>query len=158
MNPTPAKTPRRVARELALQGLYQWQLTGNSIPVVEDVLQTGEETGGDWSRADRGLTLALLRNAADRANELEAEFVPFIDRPIGELSPIERSILLLGTYELKHCPETPYRVVINEAIELAKNFGGTEGHRFVNGVLDKLVPRLREAEIEHAKKNPPQRK
>jgi N utilization substance protein B len=158
MNPTPAKTPRRVARELALQGLYQWQLTGNSIPVVEEVLETGEETGSEWSRADRGLMLSLLRNAADRANELEAEFVPFIDRPIGELSPIERSILLLGAYELKHCPETPYRVVINEAIELAKNFGGAEGHRFVNGVLDKLAPRLREAEVEHAKNNPAKRR
>jgi len=158
MNPTPNKTPRRLARELALQGLYQWQLTGNSIPVVEEVLETGEETGADWSRADRGLLLSLLRSTAERAPELETEFVPFIDRPVGELSPIERSILLLGTYELKHCPETPYRVVINEAIELAKNFGGTEGHRFVNGVLDKLAPRLRAVEVEHAKKNPPKRR
>ncbi len=157
-NPAPTKTPRRLSRELALQGLYQWQLTGNSMPVVEEVLQTGEETTGDWSRADRGLLLALLRKTAERASELEAEFIPFIDRPVGELSPIERSILLLGTYELKHCPETPYRVVINEAIELAKNFGGSEGHRFVNGVLDKLAPRLRATEVEHAKNNPPRRK
>ena len=146
-NPAPTKTPRRLARELALQGLYQWQLTGNSIPVVEEVLETGEETSADWARADRGLMLSLLRSASQQAAELEAEFVPFIDRPVGELSPIERSILLLGTYELKHCPETPYRVVINEAIELAKNFGGTEGHRFVNGVLDKLASATRSPEV-----------
>ncbi len=157
-NPTPTKTPRRLARELALQGLYQWQLTGNTLPIIEEVLETGEETAPDWARADRGLMLSLLRGSAERAAELEAGFVPFIDRPLGELSPIERSILLLGTFELMHCPATPYRVVINEAIELAKNFGGTEGHRFVNGVLDKLAPHLRAAEVEHAKKNPSKRR
>jgi len=154
----PVKTPRRLARELALAGLYQWQLTGNSMPVIEETLETGEETAGDWLRADRGLMLSLMRNAAEHAPELEAEFVPFVDRPVNELSPIERAILLLGTYELKLCPETPYRVVMNEAIELAKNFGGTDGHKFVNGVLDKLAPRLRAVEVEHARKNPPKRR
>lgn len=152
------KTPRRLSRELALAGLYQWLLSGNSIADIEEMLQTGEETGEDWSRADRGLLLALLRNITEQTRELEAEFVPFIDRPVGELSPIERAILWLGTYELKLCPETPYRVIINEAIELAKNFGGTDGHRFVNGVLDKLAPLLRAAEVEHARKNPQKRR
>lgn len=155
--PQTQKTPRRHARELALAGLYQWHLTGNPVPVIEESLSTGEETAEAWSRADRGLMLALLRQASEHAGELEAEFIPFIDRPIGELSPIERSVLLLGTYELKHCPETPYRVVINEAIELAKNFGGTDGHRFVNGVLDKLAPRLRAVEVEHARKHSPRK-
>ena len=148
------KTPRRLSRELALAGLYQWLLSGNSIPVIEEVLQNGEETRDGWARADRGLLLALLRNVSERTSELEAEFLPFLDRPVGELSPIERAVLWLGTYELKLCPETPYRVIINEAIELAKNFGGTDGHRFVNGVLDKLAPQLRAAEVEHARNNP----
>jgi transcription antitermination protein NusB len=152
--PTPNKTPRRLSRELVLQGLYQWQLTGNSIPMIEEHLEVSEETAGDWVRSDRILLRALLTGTTEHAAELEAEFVPHIDRPIGELSPIERAIVMLGVYELKHCPETPYRVVINEAIELAKNFGGTEGHRFVNGVLDKCAARLRSVEIEHAKNNP----
>lgn len=153
-----AKTPRRLSRELALAGLYQWLLSGNSIPAIEEGLQTGEETREDWGRADRGLLLALLRNVPTQSAELEAEFLPFIDRPVGELSPIERTVLWLGTYELKLCPETPYRVVINEAIELAKNFGGTDGHRFVNGVLDKLAPQLRAAEVEAARKNAPKKR
>lgn len=140
-------TPRHLARELAMQGLYQWRMSGNSLPVIEETLEQENE---DWSRADRPLALTLLRGAADNAEALETEFTPFLDRPIGELSPIERAILLLGTYELKHRIETPYRVVINEAIELAKEFGGSDGHRFVNGVLDKLAPRLRAAEVEHA--------
>ena len=150
------KTPRRLSRELALAGLYQWLLSGNSIPVIEEVLQNGEETRDEWARADRGLLLALLRNVSERTSELEAEFLPFLDRPVGELSPIERAVLWLGTYELKLCPETPYRVVINEAIELAKNFGGTDGHRFVNGVLDKLAPQLRAVEVEKRPQEPTQ--
>ena len=154
----PAKTPRRIARELVLQGLYQWQLSGNSIAQVEESLASGDETTVDWNRADRGLLLSLLRNVSANARDIEAEFVPYLDRPVGELSPIERSILMVGAYELKHCPETPYRVVMNEAIELAKNFGGTDGHKFVNGVLDKLALRLRATEIEHAKKNPHKRR
>ncbi len=155
--PTPNKTPRRLARELVLQGLYQWQLTGNSVPMIEEHLEISEETAGDWVRSDRILLRALLSGTIERASELEAEFVPHIDRPIGELSPIERAIVLLGVYELKYCPETPYRVILNEAIELAKNFGGTEGHRFVNGVLDKCAARLRAVEVEHTKKGAPRK-
>lgn len=90
------KTPRRLSRELVLAGLYQWLLSGNSIADIEETLQTGEETREDWSRADRGLLLALLRNVTEQTSELEAEFVPFIDRPVGELSPIERATLWLG--------------------------------------------------------------
>jgi N utilization substance protein B len=93
-----------------------------------------------------------LRGAAERAESLEAAITPFLDRPIGELSPIERAILLLGAYELAERLETPYRVVINEAIELTKSFGGTDGHRYINGVLDKLAPQLRAAEVEAAAK------
>jgi len=143
------KTPRRLAREVAIQGLYEWRMSGNSLPLIEDHLEQESE---DWARADKPLALVLLRGAAANADELEASIAGFVDRPMAEVSPIERAILLLGAYELTHRIETPYRVVINEAIELAKSFGGTDGHRYINGVLDKLAPSLRAAEVEHAAK------
>lgn len=142
------KSPRHLAREVAMQGIYEWRMSGNSLPMVEENLESHEE----WARADKPLALTLLRGAVAQAEALEAEFAPHLDRPLGELSPIERAILLLGCYELSHRLETPYRVVINEAIELTKDFGGSDGHRFVNGVLDKLAPRLRAAEVEYAAK------
>jgi transcription antitermination protein NusB len=141
------KTPRRLAREVAMQGLYQWRMTGNSLPVIEENLETDSE---EWARADKPLALVLLRGAVENADELESAVAAFIDRPLEDISPIERAILLLGAYELTHRIETPYRVVINEAIELAKSFGGTDGHRYVNGVLDKFAPGVRAAEVEHA--------
>ena len=100
-----------------------------------------------FDKADRELYLALLRETRQQAASLQAELAPHIDRHWDEVSPIERCILLLGACELKLHPETPYRVIINEAIELAKTFGGTDGHKFVNGVLDKLASGLRAAEI-----------
>jgi len=141
------KTPRRLAREVAMQGLYQWRMTGNSLPVIEENLENDSE---EWTRADKPLALVLLRGSVENAEELEAAVAAFIDRPLEDISPIERAILLLGTYELTYRIETPYRVVINEAIELAKSFGGTDGHRYVNGVLDKFAPGVRAAEVEHA--------
>ncbi|WP_332673484.1 transcription antitermination factor NusB [Aromatoleum sp.] len=137
------KAARRRAREFALQGIYQWLLSGNSVPVIED--HVAQVTGFD--RADRELFVSLLRGTLNNVESLQAEFEPFIHRPVHELSPVERAILLLGTHELKHGLDTPYRVIINEAIELAKGYGGTEGHRFVNGVLDKLAAKLRATEI-----------
>lgn len=138
------KSPRRRAREFALQGIYQWLLSGNSVPVIEAHI---EQVSG-FERADRELFVALLRGTLDNAADLQYDFAPFIDRPLSELSPVERAVLLLATHELKNRPETPYRVIINEAIELTKGYGGTDGHRFVNGVLDKLAAQLRAAEIE----------
>lgn len=146
-NKVTPKTPRRLAREVAMQGLYQWRMTGNSLPVIEENLENDSE---EWTRADKPLALVLLRGAVENAEELEAAVAAFIDRPLEDISPIERAILLLGTYELTYRIETPYRVVINEAIELAKSFGGTDGHRYVNGVLDKFAPGVRAAEVEHA--------
>ncbi|GAB2898120.1 transcription antitermination factor NusB [Uliginosibacterium flavum] len=145
----PKKTPRRLAREVAMQGLYEWRMSGNSLPMIEQHLEQASE---EWARADKPLALVLLRGAAGNADALEIDITACIDRPLTEVSPIERAILLLGTYELTHRIETPYRVVINEAIELAKSFGGTDGHRYINGVLDKLAPKLRTAEVEHAAK------
>lgn len=143
------KTPRRLAREVAMQGLYQLRMTGNSLPVIEEHLEQESE---DWAHTDRALALVLLRGAADKSEALEARYAGFLDRPITEISPVERAILLLGAYELAERLETPYRVVINEAIELAKSFGGTDGHRYVNGVLDKFAATVRAAEVEHAAK------
>ncbi len=138
------KSPRRRAREFALQGIYQWLLNQSSLTAIES--QMGEVGGFD--KCDRDLFIGLLRGTVSNAPELQVGFAPFIDRPLNELSPVERAILLMSTFELVHRPETPYRVIINEAIELAKGYGGTDGHKFVNGVLDKLAARLRADEVE----------
>jgi len=137
------KSPRRRAREFAVQGLYQWQVGDQD----EAAIQVQAESVAGFDKADRELYLALLRETRQQAAALQAELAPHIDRHWDEVSPIERCILLLGACELKLHPETPYRVIINEAIELAKTFGGTDGHKFVNGVLDKLASGLRAAEI-----------
>ena len=138
------KSPRRRAREFALQGVYQWLL--NQSPVTSIESQLAEVAGFD--KCDRDLFLGLLRGTIGNAADLQVGFAPFIDRQLNELSPVERGILLMGTFEMVHRPDTPYRVIINEAIELAKGYGGTDGHRFVNGVLDKLAARLRPEEFE----------
>jgi N utilization substance protein B len=140
------KSPRRRAREFALQGVYQWLLADHAVAAIEASLA---EVAG-FEKADREMFLALLRGTLAHAEALQADFAPFLDRPVAELSPVERAVLLLATFELRHSPRVPYRVVINEAIELTKSFGGAEGHRFVNGVLDKLAPRLRPVEVEAA--------
>ena len=131
--------PRHRAREFVLQGIYQSLVGGQDEAAIRS--QAAGVVGFD--KADGELYQALLaRTLADLA-ALEQALTPHIDRPWTEISPIERGILLLGACEFKHFPETPYRVVLNEAIELAKSFGGTDGHRFVNGVLDKLAAELR---------------
>lgn len=146
------KAARRRAREFALQGIYQWLLSGNPLPAIEEHIE--QATGFD--KADREFFVGLMRGTVGQVEDLQAEFAPFIRREVRELSPVERAILLLATFELKHHSEIPYRVVINEAIELAKSYGGTDGHRFVNGVLDKLATHLRAVEVEatRAGRNP----
>lgn len=139
----PAKNPRRRARELAMQGIYQWRLTGCSAAEVEKHIR-GEKNLG---RFDADFFSTLLRGVLAQHAALEAAVVPHLDRAADELSPVEFSIMLLGAYELMHHPEIPYRVVINEAVELAKTFGGTDGHKYVNGVLDKLAAQVRAPEV-----------
>lgn len=139
----PAKSPRHRAREFAIQGIYNWQMTGDDTPVIEAHLA---EAGG-FDKADHGLFTNLLRGTLRQFEELKAEIVPQLDRGFDALSPVERSILLLATYEFSQHLETPYRVVLNEAIELAKAYGGTDGHKYVNGVLDKLAAKLRPVEF-----------
>ena len=143
-NPT-SKMARRRARELALQGVYQWLLSANTMATVQRHLESETE---NLDKIDRELFVSLLRGAIGGADELRGHFEPLLSRPLAELSPIEHAILLLGAYELRQNIETPYRVVINEAIELAKGYGGTDGHKFVNGVLDKLAARIRPEEVE----------
>jgi N utilization substance protein B len=134
-----SKSPRRRAREFVVQGLYQHLVAGQDLAGIE--AQAAGVAGFD--KGDVELYQALLRDTLKDEAGLRELLGSHIDRKWEEVSPIERGILLLGACELKSHPETPYRVIINEAIELAKTFGGTDGHKFVNGVLDKLAPELR---------------
>ena len=138
----PRKSTRRRAREFALQGLYQWQLAHQDPTVIAAELAETQ----DFDKSDADYFRALLNGAIDNAAFLEAQIAPLLDRRYVELSPVERGILLLAAWELKHAPDIPFRVVINEAVELAKSYGGTDGHKYVNGVLDKLAPSLRPRE------------
>lgn len=129
------KNARRRSREFALQGLYQWQLAGAGITEIRQHLATV----AGFERADEGYFSALLSGVINHAAGLAEVLQPHLDRKFAELSPIERSILLMAAFELSNLPDVPYRVVINEAVELAKSYGGTDGHKYVNGVLDKLA-------------------
>ena len=133
------KSPRHRAREFAVQGLYQWQVGGQD----EAAIESQAESVPGFDKADHELYVALLHGAMRTEVSLRDLIAPHVSRNWEEVSPIERCILLLAAFELSNSIETPYRVVINEAIELAKTYGGTDGHKFVNGVLDKLAPQLR---------------
>jgi len=140
---SPPKSPRHRARELAMQGIYQWRLSGADASQVAQRMQDEKNLG----RYDVKLFDRLLRGVLAQHAELGAALAPHLDRASDELSPVEFSILLLAAYEMLKQPETPYRVIINEAVELAKTYGGTDGHKFVNGVLDKLAAQARPLEI-----------
>ena len=142
-NPSKNRTPRHRAREFALQGLYQWLLNNEDATTVVNNIRAAH----GFEKADADHFAALLYGAIATSVELREAIAPLIDRSIAELSPIEHAVLLLGAYELKNHPEIPYRVVINEAVELTKSFGGIDGHKYVNGVLDKLAPKLRAEEV-----------
>jgi N utilization substance protein B len=138
-NPNKNRTPRHRAREFALQGLYQWLLNNEPASTVITNIRSAhgfEKADGDYFRE-------LLHGAIAQSVELRELIAPTIDRPVAELSPIEHAVLLLGAWELKNKIEIPYRVVINEAVELTKSFGGIDGHKYVNGVLDRLAGKLR---------------
>lgn len=132
---TASKPPRSRAREFALQALYQYQLSGNSMESIDAF--TRDLSG--FNKADAVHYDALAYGCAREAQELDTLIAPQLDRPWPEISPIEHAILWIGAYEFAHCLDVPYRVVINECIELAKAFGGTDGHKYINGVLDKLA-------------------
>ena len=142
-------SPRRVSREFALQGVYQWIYTGATSSTV---LKNLSELEG-FQGADQEFLASELKGTIGEAEGLRAKLEPLADRKWDEVSPVERAILLLGAWELVHSPEIPYRVTINEAIELGKRFGGTDGHKYVNGVLDRLAQAVRPEEV--AQKRPP---
>jgi len=140
-----------MAREFALQGVYAWLLRGGSADLSElGEIDAHVRDGEDFSQADQNWYHTLLRGAIGQAPALRERFVPYVDRPLAELSPVEHAVLLIGSFELVHHLEVPYRVAINEAVELAKSFGGTDGYRFVNGVLDKLAAEVRATEVQAA--------
>jgi N utilization substance protein B len=143
VNVSPAKSARHRARELALQGLYQWRIAGADINQIDKTTRDEKSLG----RYDVDLFVKLLRGASNQQATLDEKLSPLLDRPLVELSPVEYSVLLLSAYELANLPEIPYRVIINEGVELAKTFGGSDGHKFVNGVLDKLAAQLRAVEV-----------
>ncbi len=138
------KSARRRAREFAVQALYQWLIAGEDAGVID--AQMREQP--DFGKADAAHFDALLHGCIGEAAELDAALARHVDRPTTELSPVEHGVLLIGAYELRHCLDVPYRVAINEAVELAKTFGGTDGHKYVNGVLDRVAADLRPAEVE----------
>lgn len=140
---TPAKSPRHRARELVMQGIYQWRLSGADAAQIEQRMKDEKNLG----RYDAKLFSELLRGVLAQQTDLETALAPHLDRIANELSPVEFSILLLGAYEMLFQPATPYRVIINEAVELAKTYGGTDGHKYVNGVLDKLAVQVRAPEV-----------
>jgi N utilization substance protein B len=146
-NPSKSRTPRHRAREFALQGLYQWLLNHEDAGAIEAHIR--EAHGFD--KADAAHFDALLYGTIRDFAALRSELSPLIDRPIGQLSPVEHAVLLIGAFELKNHIEIPYKVIINEAVELTKSFGGVDGHKYVNGVLDKLAARVRQLEIGAAK-------
>ncbi len=146
----PGRSPSRrrargAARRLAVQALYQWQVGGH--PAGELLAQFLErpETAG----ADREYFVELVRGCLAQHAELVDLLTPCLDRPVAQLDPVERAILLVGVFELRHRPDVPYRVVINEAVELAKVFGAEQSHLYVNGVLDRLSGTLRSVEKGH---------
>ena len=136
---TAARSGRRRSREFALQGLYQWLVAGGDAASGEAHIMELDE----FHKCDRVHFDALYRGAIEHAAALDAVLKRHIDRRPEHLSPVEHAVLMLGTYELMHCVDIPYRVAINEAVELAKSFGGTDGHKYVNGVLDKAAAELR---------------
>lgn len=139
----PPKSARRRAREFVLQGLYQWRVGGADEAAIEAHLPELE----GFAKADREFFLGTLRGVMRQNEKLVEQIACHIDRPFTELSPVEACILMLGSFEMLNNPETPYRVIINEAIELTKAFGGTDGHKYVNGVLDKVAAVVRPDEV-----------
>lgn len=135
---------RRQAREVALQALYAWQINGGDAMEELKALEGFEDS-------DKRLAQMLVEGVRERASELQEVIAPHLDRSFDKLSPVERAILYIGSFELSAHPRTPFKVVLNEAIELGKSFGGTEGHRFVNGVLEKVAAAVRPDEVARAR-------
>jgi len=134
---------RSRARSRAVQAIYQWQMTGQDIADISNHFVAEHP----MSRVDVAYFQELVRGVVEQVYALDDEIVPFLDRDLQAVDPVERAILRLGTYELAQRLDIPYRVIINESVELAKSFGGEAGHKYVNGILDKVALKLRGAEV-----------
>ena len=142
------KSPRSRAREFALQGLYQHLVGGGDAASIDAYTRALQ----GFAKADAAHYDALLHGCIGMAGELDALITPLLDRELALISPIERACMWLGTYELLKCPDVPWRVALNESIELAKDFGATDGYKYVNAVLNRLAPTLRPQEVQASKK------
>ncbi len=145
---TPKRIPRHLkqrtmARRCAMQALYQWQFTRDNLATIEATFIADE----DLKQADYAYFHELLHRSRAEGDAIDAAIAPFLDRPWVQVDPVEKAVLWVGVYELLYRPDLPYRVVINEAVELAKIFGAEQGHRFVNGVLDRLARSQRQTEV-----------
>lgn len=141
--PNALAAQRRKARHFGLQALYQWTLSGAALADIEAEFRVDN----DFRHTDGDYFSAVLRGVTSDVDAIEALFAPALDRSLDDLDPIERNLLRLGTYELRDRIDVPYKVVINEAVSLAKKFGATESHRYINGVLDKVARDLRTIEL-----------
>lgn len=139
-----AKSNRTRAREFALQALYQHLVGRNEAQAIDNF--TRDLSG--FHKADSAHYDALLHGCIEQSAAIDALIAPLLDRPQDQISPIERAVMWIGVYEFQHCLDVPWRVVLNECIELAKEFGGTDGHKYVNGVLGALAPQLRPHEVQ----------
>ena len=137
---------RRKARHYGMQALYQWYMADAGLNAIEAEFRADY----DFSHVDLEYFQALLHGVPGCLDELEATLEPLLDRKLSDLDPIERTLLRMGTFELAKRPDVPYKVVINEEVALAKKFGATDSHKYINGVLDKLARELRKVEIDAA--------
>lgn len=135
---------RKEARQYAMQAIYQWKMADTS---RGDLLAQYRAEPG-MIKCDSAYFAEIVEAVLSNEEELEALFATVLDRPVDQLDPIERAALLVGTYELQQRPEVPYRVVINEAVELAKRYGANESHKYINGIMDRMAKKLRKVEIE----------
>lgn len=135
---------KRRARKLAIQALYQWAMSGHELSEIEAQFRAAK----DMDKVDADYFCRLLYGVPTYLEVLETTMAPFLDRPIQSLNPVELAVLRLGAFELVYCPEIPYRVVLDEAISLAKEFGSQDGYRYVNGVLNNLARKARAIEID----------
>jgi N utilization substance protein B len=140
--------PRSRARRLAMQGLYEWQMSGNSIDRIIGQYVVDQQ----MRNVDEAYFRELSNGVVEHATELDEAITSHISRPYDEIDPVEKAVLRLGAFELQYSPDVPYRVVINEAVELAKTFGAEASHKFINGVMDKLAADLRSVEVQAHKK------
>lgn len=146
---TSAVQKRRAARMKALQALYQWDMAGGNVGSIIEYFRSSQP---DMETVEHAYFEELVHGVPEKLSELDQHLQPHLDRPLDQLDPIERCVMRAGVFELAHRPDVPYRVVINEAVELAKQFGAEDGHKYVNGVLDRLAGHLRYAETAAARR------